>query len=780
MDNRAMGNLEGLAFSPVKEDRSKAAMPPPTAAPPKAKKGTGNGANNKSSSAPSVKAAVPTSAPSRRDKLIKWKEEKEMKRKQMASKAKPQVFKVSKALDHKEDANLFMSSKNKTKSAAKPAAKPVNRPAPVPQRSTRSSTRSAAKPPAKAPTNGVKDTSRTRAPVKKVEPAPSTRTRRGPPPPPTSKPASSRMPSTRSAVSSDRAPSTTRQSARLATKPAPPQSKTGRTTRGAKVEKPALVVKKAAPVVEKVAPAVEKEEETVEEEIEEEENVELEVEPAKPVIDEATFNVNNQRGSSMLAETFGRPEGFTFSMAVPNLPFTPISPASASIFLFPTAKSNTALTPSQRRCSTPYSLRPLRSLGQQQEQGPIPPQPIMTEVEDFAMETDTSKPVETESDVKPETENMPETTENERTPMPQEEVAMETEDPAKAETDVHVQGEAVTGEPVERKPSESTDTSPVQEKDLQYFKNLVSSETTRLLDRCSIWEKVMSDNKLSEEVLGEIRSSIGKAKLLIGQRFKQFLGLVKDCEFGLGEKVTHCSDLEGFWEMIYFQVEDVDTLFKELEKLQANNWQREEKKVDKPKLIKKKKPVTKKPVGGEAAAKRIAARERLLAAKAAMQAKATRKAESEKVVFEGGFFKVESPARKATPAKTKELREDGLSRQALQNRTNIMASPASNLRSPALLKRTNIMASPASTLCSPALKKMTIMASPGSNVCSPALQSKRTKMMESPVINLCSPLRRKTRKSSMGFGLSKAASLFTPEKDTPEKGAPVQDLISWN
>lgn len=34
--------------------------------------------------------------------------------------------------------------------------------------------------------------------------------------------------------------------------------------------------------------------------------------------------------------------------------------------------------------------------------------------------------------------------------MPQEEVAMETEDTAKAETDVHVQGEDVTGEPVER------------------------------------------------------------------------------------------------------------------------------------------------------------------------------------------------------------------------------------------------------------------------------------------------------------------------------------------
>lgn len=34
--------------------------------------------------------------------------------------------------------------------------------------------------------------------------------------------------------------------------------------------------------------------------------------------------------------------------------------------------------------------------------------------------------------------------------MPQEEVAMETEDTAKVKTDVHVQGEAVTGEQVER------------------------------------------------------------------------------------------------------------------------------------------------------------------------------------------------------------------------------------------------------------------------------------------------------------------------------------------
>ena len=31
-------------------------------------------------------------------------------------------------------------------------------------------------------------------------------------------------------------------------------------------------------------------------------------------------------------------------------------------------------------------------------------------------------------------------------------------------------------------------------------------------------------------------------------------------------------DLQGFWEMIYFQVEDIQQLFSELEKLEQNNW----------------------------------------------------------------------------------------------------------------------------------------------------------------------------------------------------------------
>jgi len=55
-------------------------------------------------------------------------------------------------------------------------------------------------------------------------------------------------------------------------------------------------------------------------------------------------------------------------------------------------------------------------------------------------------------------------------------------------------------------------------------------------------------------VEGQIRTTVGQAQLLMKQRFKQFSGLIDNCEFGTGEKATLCTDLQGFWDMIYFQV----------------------------------------------------------------------------------------------------------------------------------------------------------------------------------------------------------------------------------
>ncbi|XP_031571453.1 disks large-associated protein 5-like isoform X2 [Actinia tenebrosa] len=107
----------------------------------------------------------------------------------------------------------------------------------------------------------------------------------------------------------------------------------------------------------------------------------------------------------------------------------------------------------------------------------------------------------------------------------------------------------------------------------KYFRDLVSSETEKLNLLCERWEKVMeSDNCLPEEAKGNIRTAIGQAQLLISQRFKQFSGLINLSEDETAEKKATMSDLQGFWDMIYFQVEDVNTKMDSLEKQKEKNW----------------------------------------------------------------------------------------------------------------------------------------------------------------------------------------------------------------
>lgn len=55
-------------------------------------------------------------------------------------------------------------------------------------------------------------------------------------------------------------------------------------------------------------------------------------------------------------------------------------------------------------------------------------------------------------------------------------------------------------------------------------------------------------------VKGEIRTAIGLARLLMNQKLKQFKGLIDDSEFNTGEREITCTDLEGFWDMVYYEV----------------------------------------------------------------------------------------------------------------------------------------------------------------------------------------------------------------------------------
>ncbi|NXA96536.1 DLGP5 protein, partial [Melanocharis versteri] len=192
-----------------------------------------------------------------------------------------------------------------------------------------------------------------------------------------------------------------------------------------------------------------------------------------------------------------------------------------------------------------------------------------------------------------------------------------------------------------------------QEHDVPYFRNILRTETERLLSQCLQWEGNL-ELDIPEEAKDLIRTTVGQTRLLIGERFKQFEGLVDNCEFKQGEKETTCTDLDGFWDMVNFQIEDVNKKFDNLKKLQDNEWQPPD--VPGKAVVKKKAVLSAVPKAKLEAAARAAARSRLASVKAAMRdrmkqggaaegAHHERPPEAEKVVFEAGFFRIESPVK---------------------------------------------------------------------------------------------------------------------------------------
>uniref|UniRef100_A0A8D0GJC0 DLG associated protein 5 n=1 Tax=Sphenodon punctatus TaxID=8508 RepID=A0A8D0GJC0_SPHPU len=190
---------------------------------------------------------------------------------------------------------------------------------------------------------------------------------------------------------------------------------------------------------------------------------------------------------------------------------------------------------------------------------------------------------------------------------------------------------------------------------LWFFRNVLRVETERLTSYCLQWNGT-SELDIAEESKDLIRKTVGQTRLLIAERFKHFEGLVDNCEFKRGEKETTCTDLDGFWDMVKFQVDDVSKKFADLGKLQANGW-------NPVNIAENKRPPKKTVHRGitkpkQRAAAGAAARKRLAAVKAALKSNMKQEEEAAgetedserpkevgKVVFDAGFFRVESPAK---------------------------------------------------------------------------------------------------------------------------------------
>ncbi|XP_063253458.1 disks large-associated protein 5 [Prinia subflava] len=207
--------------------------------------------------------------------------------------------------------------------------------------------------------------------------------------------------------------------------------------------------------------------------------------------------------------------------------------------------------------------------------------------------------------------------------------------------------------PVSTAPAVESEHTGEQEHDVPYFRNILQAETERLLSQCLQWEGNLQLD-IPEDAKDLIRTTVGQTRLVLAERFKQFEGLVDNCEFKRGEKETTCTDLDGFWDMINFQIEDVNKKFDNLKKLQDNEWQP----LDVPgkAVVKKKAVPSGVPKARLEAAARAAARSRLARVKAAMREQMKQRAaaegahqerlpEAEKVVFEAGFFRIESPVK---------------------------------------------------------------------------------------------------------------------------------------
>ncbi|XP_067935601.1 disks large-associated protein 5-like isoform X1 [Watersipora subatra] len=110
-------------------------------------------------------------------------------------------------------------------------------------------------------------------------------------------------------------------------------------------------------------------------------------------------------------------------------------------------------------------------------------------------------------------------------------------------------------------------------KNVKYFKDIVVENTEKLEKMACYWDAV-NDSLIDvdESVHGEIRTISCQARLIIAERFTQFTGLIANCENKTGIKPVLEEDLDGFWDMIYFQVEDVLRKFEKLECLRSAGW----------------------------------------------------------------------------------------------------------------------------------------------------------------------------------------------------------------
>ncbi|XP_043645460.1 guanylate kinase-associated protein mars [Drosophila teissieri] len=120
-----------------------------------------------------------------------------------------------------------------------------------------------------------------------------------------------------------------------------------------------------------------------------------------------------------------------------------------------------------------------------------------------------------------------------------------------------------------------------------YFRLQLENEVTRLQTLCAEWEAYSKENEARLQESGGIdmiNVTIGQTRLLTTKKMMQFSSLIDRCEAGATGKNSHpndgsedskpvqAEDLEGWWDMLRLQSENVDKRFDNLKRWKANDW----------------------------------------------------------------------------------------------------------------------------------------------------------------------------------------------------------------
>lgn len=105
------------------------------------------------------------------------------------------------------------------------------------------------------------------------------------------------------------------------------------------------------------------------------------------------------------------------------------------------------------------------------------------------------------------------------------------------------------------------------------FRQYVNEEAERLGKMRAYWVNVLEggEHVINEEVTGRIMATCGKANLLLTSKFKQYRTLCTEYE-NKSAKMTP-DDMQGFWELILLQVNDVNKMFEECRLMEKSGWQ---------------------------------------------------------------------------------------------------------------------------------------------------------------------------------------------------------------